>query len=317
LQQLEGFHPIISEIIEYRSLTKLFGTYFEGLKNALKLKGDGRIHTIYKQAETQTGRLSSIEPNLQNIPIRTEEGRELRKVFVADPQCVLLSCDYSQIELRVLAEMANVENLIDAFTIGKDIHTHTASLIFGKDSISSEERRQAKAVNFGIIYGKTAWGLAEDLHIPPKQAEAFIANYFANYPQIKAFMDNTIEKAVTDGYVKTMFNRRRYIPELKSNNFQTREFGKRMAMNAPIQGSAADILKIAMVELDKKIKSKGLKLKMLLQIHDEVVFLVPKKEIESAKDLIVSTMEKAVTTKVPMVVEAAIGEDLFEVKDNA
>ena len=183
LKQLEGFHPIISLIIEYRTLTKLYNTYYEGLKKALDLKHDGRIHTIYKQAETQTGRLSSIEPNLQNIPIRTEEGRELRKVFVADPSCLLLSSDYSQIELRLLAEMADVKKLKEAFSDNVDVHTHTATLIFKKEQVSLEERRAAKAVNFGIIYGKTAWGLSEDLKISPKRAEAFITSYYENYPK--------------------------------------------------------------------------------------------------------------------------------------
>ncbi len=317
LQQLQGFHPIIGKIIEYRALTKLFGTYYEGLKTALGLKGDGRIHTIYKQAETQTGRLSSVEPNLQNIPIRTEEGRELRKVFVADEGCLLLSCDYSQIELRVLAEMAGVANLKAAFVAGKDVHTHTATLIFGHDTVTSEERRQAKAVNFGIIYGKTTWGLSEDLRIPPKKAEQFIASYFANYPEIKGFMDTTIANAREAGYVKTMFNRRRYIPELAANNFQTREFGKRMAMNAPIQGSAADILKIAMVRLDQAIREQGLKTRMLLQIHDEVVLLVPKTETAITRQLIIDIMQNCIETTVPLVVEAAFGDNLYEVKESA
>jgi len=317
LKQLEGFHPIVPCIIEYRTLTKLFGTYYEGLKNALDLKNDGRIHTIYKQAETQTGRLSSIEPNLQNIPIRTEEGREMRKVFVADPGCLLLSSDYSQIELRVLAEMADVKNLKQAFRDNNDVHTHTASLIFQKDRVTQDERRAAKAVNFGIIYGKTSWGLSEDLGIPPKQAEAFIASYYDNYPEIKGFMEKTITSGKVNGYVKTMFNRRRLIPELNSNNFQTREFGKRMAMNAPIQGSAADILKIAMVKLQRRIHETGSNLRMLLQIHDEVVFQVPASEIERARKLVVETMQNAVATEVPLLVEAAYGEDLYEVKDNA
>ncbi|MGI6392153.1 MAG: DNA polymerase I [Candidatus Izemoplasmatales bacterium] len=317
LKQLEGFHPIISLIIEYRTLTKLYNTYYEGLKKALDLKHDGRIHTIYKQAETQTGRLSSIEPNLQNIPIRTEEGRELRKVFVADPSCLLLSSDYSQIELRLLAEMADVKKLKEAFSDNVDVHTHTATLIFKKEQVSLEERRAAKAVNFGIIYGKTAWGLSEDLKISPKRAEAFIASYYENYPEIKVFMEKTIADGKESGYVKTMFNRRRLIPELNSNNFQTREFGKRMAMNAPIQGSAADVLKIAMVKLRQAIKNNKANIKMLLQIHDEVVFQVPASEIESAKKLVIETMEKAVETTVPLLVEVAYGEDLFEVNDNA
>ncbi len=317
LKQLIDFHPIIDRIMSYRTLTKLSSTYYEGLKNALTLKNDGRIHTIYKQALTQTGRLSSIEPNLQNIPIKTDEGRELRKVFIADIGTQLLSCDYSQIELRVLAEMANVKGLKTAFMDDLDVHTHTARLIFKNQNVTATERRQAKAVNFGIIYGKTAWGLSEDLHIPPKQAERFIANYFANYPEIKNFMDKTIDYAVQNGYVETIFHRRRYIPEVNANNYQTREFGKRMAMNAPIQGSAADILKITMVSLQTKLDQLGLKTKMLLQIHDELVFSVPDDEKKQALDVILNIMEHSVKLSVPLVVDCGFGQNLYEVKENA
>jgi len=314
LKELNDFHPIIDRIISYRTLTKLYSTYYEGLKSALRLKEDGRIHTIYKQALTQTGRLSSVEPNLQNIPVKTDEGKELRKVFIADPGTKLLSCDYSQIELRVLAEMADVEGLKEAFREKEDVHSHTAKLIFKNSEVSSGERRQAKAVNFGIIYGKTAWGLSEDLKISPKQAEKFIADYFDSFPEIKRFMEQTIEGAVKNGYVETLFHRRRYIPEIASNNYQTREFGKRMAMNAPIQGSAADILKIAMVNMGKAIKERDLKTKMLLQIHDEVVFSVPEKEKEKALDLIIRLMEHSVELSVPLEVESSFGNNLYEVK---
>ncbi len=317
LSQLSGFHPVVDSVIEYRKLTKLLGTYYEGLKSALQLKFDSRIHTIYKQALTQTGRLSSVEPNLQNIPVKTDEGKEFRKVFIADRHHLLLSCDYSQIELRVLAEMADVKGLKHAFSEGIDVHTHTAKLIFGKDQVTENERRQAKAVNFGIIYGKTSWGLAEDLHIPPKQAEKFIADYFRSYPEIKTFMDSTINRATDTGYVSTLFHRRRYIPELKATNYQTREFGKRMAMNAPVQGSAADILKIAMVRLQKELKSAGLKTQMVLQIHDELVLSVPEAEKPQALKLVRDTMENAVEISVPLVVDATFGTNLFEVKDNA
>lgn len=317
LKQLTDFHPIIDRLITYRTLTKLFSTYYEGMKSALELKKDGRIHTMYKQALTQTGRLSSVDPNLQNIPIKTDDGKELRKIFVADPGSLLLSCDYSQIELRVLAEMADVEGLKSAFRNNADVHTHTARLIFRNQDVSALERRQAKAVNFGIIYGKTAWGLSEDLRISPKQAEKFIADYFTNYPEIKTFMDSTIEHAVVNGYVETMFHRRRYIPEVKANNYQTREFGKRMAMNAPIQGSAADILKIAMVNLDKKLHARNLKTKMLLQIHDELVFSVPEAEKHEALELIRDVMENSVPISVPLVVDSSYGTNLYEVKENA
>jgi len=314
LKQLMDFHPIIAYLIEYRSLTKLYSTYYEGFKTALTLKNDSRIHTIYKQALTQTGRLSSIEPNLQNIPIKTEDGKELRKVFVSEEGCLLYSCDYSQIELRVLAEMADVTKLKEAFRNQEDIHSSTAKLILKKEEVSSLERRQAKAINFGIIYGKTAWGLSEDLQISPKHAERFIQNYFDNYPEIKGFMDKQIEDAKTKGYVLTMFQRRRYIPEVNSSNYQMREFGKRMAMNAPIQGSAADILKIAMVSIQGALEEKKLKTKLLLQIHDELVFSVPESEKDQIELLIKDKMEHAVTFSFPLVIDSSFGTNLFEVK---
>lgn len=314
LEQLVDFHPIITKIIEYRSLTKLFSTYYEGIKTALTLKNDGRVHTIYKQTVAQTGRLSSIEPNLQNIPIKTDDGKELRKIFISDEACKLYSCDYSQIELRVLAHMANVNHLIDAFRSNEDIHTHTAKLIFHKEEISYNERRQAKAVNFGIIYGKTSWGLSEDLKISPKQAELFIQNYFENFPEIKTFMDQQILEAKTLGYVKTILNRRRYIPEVNADNYQVREFGKRMAMNAPIQGSAADLLKKAMVLIDQAFEKNDLKAKILLQIHDELVINVPLDEIEIVNKIVIEYMETAIEFSVPLKVESSFGDNLFEVK---
>ncbi len=314
LEQLIDFHPIILKIIEYRSLTKLYSTYYEGIKNALTLKNDGRVHTIYKQTIAQTGRLSSIEPNLQNIPIKTEDGKELRKIFVSDEASKLYSCDYSQIELRVLAHMAEVNHLIEAFRSDEDIHTHTAKLIFHKEEISANERRQAKAVNFGIIYGKTSWGLSEDLKISPKQAELFIQNYFENFPEIKVFMDQQIQDAKTLGYVKTILNRRRYIPEVNADNYQVREFGKRMAMNAPIQGSAADLLKKAMVLIDQAFETKHLKAKLLLQIHDELVINVPVDEIEIVEKIVIEYMETAIKFSVPLKVDGSFGDNLFEVK---
>ncbi|MBU0997088.1 MAG: DNA polymerase I [Firmicutes bacterium] len=314
LKQLETFHPVIGSLMEYRSLTKLYSTYYEGLKSALTLKNDSKIHTIYKQAATQTGRLSSIEPNLQNIPIKSEEGKELRKIFVTESNRLLFSCDYSQIELRVLAEMAEVKELKRAFIENEDVHNSTAKLIFHTDNITPLMRRQAKAINFGIIYGKTAWGLSEDLHISPKQAEKFISDYFENYPEIKGFMDKQIEDAKTVGYVQTMFQRRRYIPEATSSNYQMRQFGQRMAMNAPIQGSAADILKIAMVLIDKEIKNRMLKTKILLQIHDELVFSVPPEEKETITKIVFDLMEHAVPFSIPLTIEGSFGTNLFEVK---
>ncbi|MFA5006077.1 MAG: DNA polymerase I [Candidatus Izemoplasmatales bacterium] len=315
LDQLAGFHPIVDKITEFRSATKLHSTYYEGLKAAIAVKNDGRVHTIYKQTLTQTGRLSSIEPNLQNIPVRTEEGKELRRVFIpSDSEHLLFSCDYSQIELRILAEMAGVKSLIEAFCRGEDIHAHTARLVFSKAEVTADERRQAKAVNFGLIYGKTAWGLAEDLKISPKQAETFIADYFAKLSEIRTFMDASIADAKTKGYVTTLFHRRRYIPEATADNYMVREVGKRMAMNAPIQGTAADILKIAMVRIRDEFASRGLKARIILQIHDELVFDVPVSERATVAEVVVAAMEHAVPFAVPLKVEGDFGTNLYEVK---
>ena len=314
LQQLDPYHPIIRPIMEYRTLSKLYSTYYEGLKNALEMKQDGKIHTIYQQTVAQTGRLSSIEPNLQNIPIRSEEGKELRKIFVPKKGHTLLSYDYSQIELRVLAQMGNCHSLKDAFLRNEDIHTHTARLIFQTEQIHEAQRRQAKAINFGIIYGKTPWGLSDDLQIPLKQAELFIQHYFENFPEIKAFMDLQIQSALEKGYVETLFHRRRYIPEVKDANYQVREFGKRMAMNAPIQGTAADVLKIAMVRIQKILEERRLQSEILLQIHDELVFDVLDSEAEEVYTLVKDAMEHATNFEVPLRVEGGFGQNLFEVK---
>jgi DNA polymerase-1 len=311
LEKLVDHHPIIPLIMEYRTLTKLFSTYVVGLKQSIM--DDGKIHTIYRQAFTSTGRLSSVEPNLQNIPIRYEEGREIRKVFVPENKSLIAS-DYSQIELRVLADLANEEELIRAFKNKEDIHTKTAQLIFGKEEISSLERRQAKAVNFGIIYGQSAWGLSEGININPKDAERFIQAYYKTFPGIKGFMDQVVQDATDKGYAITMFNRRRYLPELSSSVYMQRESGKRNAMNAPIQGSAADIIKIAMVELHKEMKRLNVKSKMLLQIHDELVFDVVEEEEDLMLDVIRRVMEECVELKVPLKVESNMGANLYETK---
>ncbi|AIO19622.1 DNA polymerase I [Candidatus Izimaplasma bacterium HR1] len=312
LTKLLGKHPIIEKIMTYRTLTKLFSTYIIGLENTI-LK-DGKIHTIYRQAFTSTGRLSSIEPNLQNIPIRYQEGREIRKVFIPAKGNKLLAADYSQIELRVLAHMANEKVLISAFNNNEDIHTKTAQKIFQKEEITSLERRQAKAVNFGIIYGQSAWGLSEEINIGAKEAERFITTYYEEFPGIKTFMDEVIDGAKNNGYAETLYHRRRYLPELNSSVYMQREAGKRNAMNAPIQGSAADIIKIAMIEIDKVIKSKRLKSKLLLQIHDELVFDVDKNEIEIMEKLVIDTMEACVKLQVPLKVEQESGINLYETK---
>ncbi|MGE4571483.1 MAG: DNA polymerase I [Candidatus Izemoplasmatales bacterium] len=314
LNKLKNIHPIINLIIDYRTYSKLKSTYIEGLLAALQLKDDQKIHTIYQQALTKTGRLSSKEPNLQNLPIKTEIGRELRKVFVGEKDHVLLSLDYSQIELRVVAELANVKNLKLAFKEDKDIHLETAKKIFGKEEISANERSIAKAINFSIIYGKTTWGLSEELDISPKEAERFINAYFETYPEIKEYTDKQIEFAQKHGYVVTMFNRKTFIPEIGSKNYQTREFGKRIAMNAPIQGSAADILKAAMVKIDRLFKNEKVKSKIILQIHDEIVLDVFKDELDKVIEITKTTMENILDIESKLLVHYSYGQSLYEVK---
>ncbi|XFA98869.1 DNA polymerase I [Candidatus Izemoplasma sp. B36] len=314
LSKLKPFSPIIDLIIGYRTYTKLYSTYVEGLKSSLTLKDDNKIHTIYQQALTKTGRLSSKEPNLQNIPIKNEEGRALRKVFEASDGFVLLSFDYSQIELRVLAELGDVKNLIKAFKNNKDIHEETAKLIFKKDNISRKERSIAKAVNFSIIYGKTPWGLSEDLNISLAKAKEFINNYFASYEEIKVLIDKNIAFAKENGYVKTHFNRIIHINEIKAKNYQTREFGKRIAMNAPIQGTAADILKIAMVKIKDEFIKHNIKSKMILQIHDEIVLDVVKEEEKLVTEIVSNTMMNAVDFNVNLLANYSSGKNLYEVK---
>lgn len=314
LTKLKNIHPIIKHIISYRTYSKLYSTYYEGFLQALKLKNDSKIHTIYQQALTKTGRLSSKDPNLQNIPIKTEEGKNLRKVFVASEGNYLLSFDYSQIELRVVCELASIKNLKTAFEDNLDIHLETAKKIFNKEDISDNERAIAKAINFSIIYGKTAWGLSEDLDITPKAAERFINSYFDNYPEIKTYMDKQIDFAKENGFVTTLFNRKTYIPEINSKNYQTRQFGKRIAMNAPIQGTAADILKIAMVKIKERFDKEKIKSQIILQIHDEVVLEVYPEELEEVIKITKETMENAVDFKTKLVANYSSGRNLFEVK---
>ncbi len=312
LKKLQSKHPIIDYIIEHRSVSKLKNAYVNSMFEAVH--SDGKIHTIYKQAFTQTGRLSSIEPNLQTIPIRSKRGRALRKVFVPKKDNVLMAADYSQIELRVLAHMANEKTLIKAFENNDDIHTITGKEIFEKDDITSDERRIAKAVNFGIIYGQSAWGLSEEIGISQQDAKTFIERYYEKFSGIKAFMDSIVEAAQENGYAQTIYNRRRYIPELNSRIHMQRQFGKRTAMNAPLQGSAADIIKIAMVEIYKAMEKENLKSEMILQIHDELVFDVLKSEQTKMEKLIKETMEHCVELLVPLKVSLAVGKNLDEAK---
>lgn len=315
LQKLVGQHPIIEKIMEYRTYTKLNSTYVEGLKDFVY--PDGKLHTIFNQTLTQTGRLSSIEPNIQNIPIRTELGREVRKAFVpSTSENFIVSADYSQIELRILAHLAQVERLIEAFQHNLDIHTKTAMDVFGlaRDQVTPDERRKAKAVNFGIIYGMSAFGLSENLHISPKEAQQFIDQYYQTYPGIKSYMEQVVKNAKEKGYVETIFKRRRYIEELKSSNYNVRSFGERTAMNAPIQGSAADIIKIAMINVQKRMEQAGLRSKMLIQVHDELVFEVVPEELETMLELIQTEMEGAEKLLVPLKVEINYGKNWYEAK---
>lgn len=314
LDKLRDAHPSIEYILAYRQLTKLYQTYIEGLES--QIYPDGKVHTIYEQALTETGRLSSIEPNLQNIPTRTEEGKNIRKMFVPNYEgYTFLSCDYSQVELRVLAHVANVSKLITSFNNDEDIHSRTAAEIFNVDikDVTDDLRRKAKAVNFGIIYGLSAFGLAQDIGMTNKEAQNFINMYYDLYPEIKTYMDNTIKYCEENGYVKTILNRRRYIPDINSKNYMLREFGKRTAMNAPIQGSAADIIKMAMVKIANILEEKKMKSKMILQIHDELIFEVDPNEKEELANIVVETMDSIIDLKVKLKVSKDFGATWYEV----
>ncbi len=314
LNKLKDKHPIIDKILDYRFISKIYTTYVEGLMNMTM--EDGKVHTIYTQTLTRTGRLSSIEPNLQNIPIRTEYGRLIRKAFIPSDHSIILSSDYSQIELRILSHMANVESMIQAFKEGEDIHTKTASDIFGIDlqQVSSNQRRMAKAVNFGIIYGISSFGLSENIGTTPAEAKQFIENYMHTYPGIQEYMNQTIQKAHEDGFVKTLFNRKRYIPELENKNYMIRSSGERIALNTPIQGTSADIIKIAMVEIYREMKKRNLKSKMIIQVHDELVFDVLDTEKEEMIELVRNKMENVMELKVPLKVEIEYGDNWYQAK---
>lgn len=307
-------YPIVNCILEYRALTKLYSTYIDGMINCIR--EDGKIHTIYTQTLTRTGRLSSIEPNLQNIPMRSEYGRLIRKAFIPESNSVILSSDYSQIELRVFAHLSGVNDLINAFNEGIDIHTKTAMDIFKvpQEGVTKNMRRQAKAVNFGILYGISSYGLAEDLGIPVKEAKEFINKYFDTYPGVRDYMDKEIETAKKNGYVKTIMNRKRVINELKSTNYMIRNMGERMALNTPVQGSASDILKKAMIEIDEIFEKENIKSKMLLQVHDELIFNVYDDEIDKVKEIVYNTMTNVFNLKVPLDVDIELGNNWYEAK---
>ena len=314
LEKLKNAHPIISKILEYRQLTKLNSTYAEGL--AGYIRADGRIHGKFHQTVTVTGRISSADPNLQNIPTRMPLGREIRKVFIPEEGSVFVDADYSQIELRVLAHMSGDAALIAAYQADEDIHAITASQVFDVplDQVDSTLRRKAKAVNFGIVYGISSFGLGQDLDISRKEAEGYIEKYFATYGKVKEFLDRTVEDAKKNGYTVTMFGRRRPIPELASSNFMTRSFGERAAMNAPVQGTAADIIKIAMVRVNRRLKKEHLQSKLVLQIHDELIIETKKEEVEIVQKILVQEMMHAADLAVPLLVDANVGDSWYDAK---
>ncbi|MDX1770821.1 MAG: DNA polymerase I, partial [Planococcaceae bacterium] len=316
LEKLEGKHAIISHILLYRQLGKLQSTYIEGLLKEIH-EDDGKIHTRYQQALTQTGRLSSTNPNLQNIPVRLEEGRKIRKAFVpSQPDWVLFAADYSQIELRVLAHMSDDTELIDAFRNDLDIHTKTAMDVFHveADAVTSDMRRAAKAVNFGIVYGISDYGLSQNLSITRKEAAEFIDRYLQSFPGVKEYMDNIVHEAKQKGFVTTILNRRRYLPDITSSNFNLRGFAERTAMNTPIQGSAADIIKKAMIDMADRLEKENLQTRMLLQVHDELIFEAPPEEIAILEKIVPEVMEHAIELKVPLKVDYAYGSTWYETK---
>lgn len=316
LERLFDKHPIIEKLLEYRQIIKLKSTYIDGLISIINSK-TGKIHSKFNQTATATGRLSSTEPNLQNIPIKTENGREIRKVFVAENENYLLvDADYSQIELRVLAHISGDENLIDAFTNNEDIHSKTAAEVFevDRDMVTPLMRSRAKAVNFGIVYGISDYGLSRDLKIPRKEAKIYIDSYFRRYPKVKKYMEDIVRDGKEKGYVTTILNRIRYIPELASTNAIKRNFGERMAMNTPIQGSAADIIKIAMVNVYKELKNKNMKSRLILQVHDELIIEAYKDEVDAVKQILNNNMGKAVSLCIPLIVDINMGYSWYEAK---
>lgn len=313
LQFLRGKHPIIDQILEYRGLKKLLSTYIDALPKLINNQ-TGKVHTSFNQTVTATGRLSSSNPNLQNIPIRDEQGKEIRKAFIAEPGCLFVSADYSQVELRIMAHLSNDTNMVNAFLSDQDIHAATAANIYHLplEAVTSDMRRKAKTANFGIIYGISVFGLSERLAIPRSEAKELIDGYFVSFPQVKDYMDQSIEKARENGYVETLFHRKRFLADINSHNGNVRGFAERNAINAPIQGSAADIIKIAMVRIHKRLQEEKLQTKMILQVHDELNFNVPEAELEQVKKLIKTEMEQAITLRVPLKVDIGVGQNWFE-----
>ncbi|MBM6897804.1 DNA polymerase I [Pseudoflavonifractor capillosus] len=312
LEKLQYQHPIVSLVLEYRQLTKLNSTYVEGLSKVIA--PDGRIHTSFQNTVTATGRLSSTEPNLQNIPVRTALGAEMRTMFVSRPGWVLVDADYSQIELRLLAHMSGDEAMIQAFRDGVDIHTVTASQVFGvsPDRVTADMRRAAKAVNFGIVYGISPFSLSQDIHVSVAQAKSYMEKYFEHYAGVRAYMDGVVEQGKSQGYVSTMYGRRRWLPELKSSNFNTRSFGERVALNMPIQGTAADIIKLAMIRVEQRLAKEGLQAQLVLQVHDELIVECPQEEADTVAKLLTQEMEGVAQLAVPLTAEAKVGQTWAE-----
>ena len=313
LEQLAGEHEIARLILRYREIQKLRSTYIDGIRPLIK---EGIVHTTYNQTMTTTGRLSSANPNLQNIPVRREEGRELRKLFIAREGNVLVDADYSQIELRLLAHFSGAKLLRKAYHEGKDIHAATASLIFKvpPEKVTPELRRRAKAVNFGIIYGISAYGLSKDVGCSASEAQSYIDGYFATYPEVREYMDENVRRAREDGYVTTILGRKRYMPELRSSSYTTRSFGERAAMNMPLQGSSADIIKLAMLAVRRRLKEEGLHAKLVLQVHDELILDTPEEEAERTAAVLKEEMEGAVKLEVPLIADVSTGRSWYDAK---
>ena len=313
LQQLRNKHEIVADILEHRGLKKLIGTYIDALPKLINPR-TGHIHTSFNQTITATGRLSSSDPNLQNIPIRGEDGKEIRKAFIPEPGCLFFSADYSQIELRVMAHLSQDPQMIEVFQEGKDLHAATAANIYKKpiEEVTRDERTKSKRANFGIIYGITVFGLAERLDIPRDEAKMLIDGYFATFPQVHDYMERSKEVARQKGYVTTLFGRRRYLPDINSHNATVRGFAERNAINAPIQGTAADIIKVAMIRIFQRFKAEGIKSKMILQVHDELNFSVYPEEKEKVEKIVIEEMQRAITLAVPLVADSGFGQNWLE-----
>jgi len=313
LEKIKSKHPIVERILEFRKIKKLLSTYIDALPQLISPQ-DGKVHTTYNQATTATGRLSSTNPNMQNIPIRDQEGKEIRRAFIPDVGCVFLSADYSQIELRIMAHLSEDANMLAAFQSGQDIHAATAAKIFGIDiaDVNRDMRRKAKTANFGIIYGISTFGLAEQLMISRTEAKELIDGYFQTFPQVKAYMEKSIEFARQNKFVETIFHRKRFLPDIDSHNAVVRGYAERNAINAPIQGSAADIIKVAMVGIYRRFAENNIRSRMIMQVHDELNFNVLQDELPMVRQIVVDEMEHAITLKVPLIAECGVGQNWLE-----